>query len=453
MFGEITHQANFEGEEDVNSNTQKLCESPSRCSKTQPRDTVHQRPEYQRGDDRTDQAQENVADRRQLGGKTGRRDSHRNSRCHSQEDPRRERKAPHRSTHSSLARRTSKYGMRGRRIRRLQADGAYQSQGDCLLRSGYYRGAIHGTGSGKPSAAIKLGPAQAEATLAQNQPAAASVIEYVFPASIIDAMARGNVLELVVFSFLFGAACAAIGAKAGPVVAFCESLADVMFRYTKYVMFLAPLGVSAAIAVTVASKGSGVLLGLGKLILTMYAAQVVFVTLVLGSVVILCGIPLGAFYRAAREPFLIAFSTASSEAALPLALENMEQFGVPPHIVAFVLPTGYSFNANGSTLYLSLASVFVAQAAGINLSLGQQLLMMLILMLTSKGVAGVPRQALVLLAGALSTFHLPMEGVAVLLGVDAILDMARSSVNVLGNCLASAVVARWEGVEFSPLSR
>jgi proton glutamate symport protein len=305
----------------------------------------------------------------------------------------------------------------------------------------------------RPGAGIKLGPDQADATLAQNQPAAASVIERVFPASIIDAMARGDVLEIVVFSFLFGAACAAIGAKAKPVVAFCESLAEVMFRYTHYVMYLAPFGVAAAIAVTVASKGAGVLLGLGKLILTMYAAQVVFVTLVLGSVVMLAGIPLGAFYRAAREPFLIAFSTASSEAALPLALENMERFGVPPHIVAFVLPTGYSFNADGSTLYLSLASVFVAQAAGVNLSLGQQLLMMLTLMLTSKGVAGVPRQALVLLAGALSTFHLPMEGVAVLLGVDAILDMARTSVNVLGNCLASAVVARWEGVEFSPQRR
>jgi proton glutamate symport protein len=270
----------------------------------------------------------------------------------------------------------------------------------------------------------------------------------VFPASIIDAMARGDVLQIVVFAFLFGAACAAIGAKAKPVVAFCESLAEVMFRYTNYVMYLAPLGVGAAIAVTVASKGSGVLFGLGKLILTMYAAQIVFVVLVLGSVAVLFRIPVGAFYRAAREPFLIAFSTASSEAALPRALENMEQFGVPKHIVAFVLPAGYSFNLDGSTLYLSLALIFVAQAAGVELTLGQQLLMMLTLMLTSKGVAGVPRAALVILAGTLSSFHLPMEGVAVLLGIDAVMDMARTSVNVLGNCLASAVVARWEGVEF-----
>ena len=301
----------------------------------------------------------------------------------------------------------------------------------------------------RPGAGMTLAPSS-DAALPQNQQSAGTIIEHVFPSSIIDAMARGDVLEIVVFSFLFGAACAAIGAKAKPVVTFCESLAQVMFRYTSYVMCLAPFGVAAAIAVTVASKGSSVLLGLGKLVLTMYAAQFVFVTLVLGSIVTLFRIPAGAFYRAVREPFLIAFSTASSEAALPLALENMERFGVPPHIVAFVIPTGYSFNADGSTLYLSLASVFVAQAAGIHLSLGQQLLMMLMLMLTTKGVAGVPRQSLVLLAGALSTFHLPMEGVAVLLGVDALLDMARTSVNVLGNCLASAVVARWEGVTFSP---
>ena len=260
-------------------------------------------------------------------------------------------------------------------------------------------------------------------------------------------MARGDVLQIVVFSFLFGAACAAIGAKARPVVDFCESLAEVMFRYTKYVMYLAPLGVGAAIAVTVGSKGFGVLFGLGKLILTMYVAQVLFVVVVLGAVVTIARVPLRSFYRAVREPFLIAFSTASSEAALPLALENMERFGVPKHIVGFVLPTGYSFNLDGTTLYLSLASVFVAQAAGVEMSLGQQLIMMLTLMLTSKGVAGVPRAALVILAGTLGTFHLPMEGVAVLLGIDALMDMARTSVNVLGNCLASAVVARWEGVK------
>ena len=302
----------------------------------------------------------------------------------------------------------------------------------------------------RPGAGLKLAPTASETAIQQAAPTVSSVLEHVFPASIIDAMARGDVLRIVFFAFLFGAACAAIGAKAKPVVAFCESLAEVMFLYTNYVMYLAPLGVGAAIGVTVASKGASVLFGLGKLILTMYAAQIIFVLLVLGSVAMLFRIPVGAFYRAAREPFLIAFSTASSEAALPRALENMGQFGVPKHIVAFVLPAGYSFNLDGSTLYLSLALVFVAQAAGVDLTLSQQLLMMMTLMLTSKGLAGVPRSALVVLAGTLSSFQLPMEGVAVLLGIDAVMDMARTSVNVLGNCLASAVVARWEGAEFPP---
>jgi proton glutamate symport protein len=220
----------------------------------------------------------------------------------------------------------------------------------------------------------------------------------------------------------------------------------VMFRYTKYVMYLAPFGVGAAMAVVVGSRGLGVLIPLGKLVLTMYAAQILFVVVVLGAVVMIARLPVRRLAQAVREPFLIAFSTASSEAALPRALQNMERFGVPKRIVAFVLPTGYSFNLDGSTLYLSLASVFVAQAAGVDLSFGQQLLMMLTLMLTSKGVAGVPRAALVILAGTLASFHLPMEGVAVLLGIDAILDMARTSVNVLGNCVATAVIARWEGV-------
>lgn len=300
----------------------------------------------------------------------------------------------------------------------------------------------------KPGVGMELKAGPDDPKLPQAATSLTSVLEHTFPASIIDAMARGEVLQIVVFSFLFGAACAAVGAKAKPVVEFCGSLAEIMFRYTKYVMYMAPFGVGAAIAVTVGNKGLGVLFGLGKLILTMYAAQIIFVVAVLGTVIAIAGIPMRRFYRAAKEPFIIAFSTASSEAALPLALENMERFGVPKHIVAFVLPTGYSFNLDGTTLYLSLASVFVAQAAGIDLSIQQQVVMMLTLMLTSKGVAGVPRAALVVLAGTIATFHLPMEGVAVLLGIDAVLDMARTSVNVLGNCLASAVVARWEGVEF-----
>jgi proton glutamate symport protein len=271
------------------------------------------------------------------------------------------------------------------------------------------------------------------------------LLEHIFPTSIIDAMASNDALQIVVFAFFFGAACSAIGAKAEPVVRFCASLAEVMFRYTGYVMYLAPIGVGAALAATVGARGVAVLFGLGKLVATLYGALVVFVVVVLGGVIVAARIPLGRFFRAVRQPFLIAFSTASSEAALPLALENMERFGVPKHIVGFVIPLGYSFNLDGSTLYLSIASVFVAQAAGVHLSLGQQLVMMLTLMLTSKGLAGVPRAALVILAATLTTFHLPLEGMAVLLGVDAILDMARTSINVLGNCLASAVVARWEG--------
>ena len=296
----------------------------------------------------------------------------------------------------------------------------------------------------RPGEGVPLG-APAAAALPQNQNTLSAILEHVFPASIIDAMARNDVLQVVVFSFLFGAACAAIGAKAAPVVSFASSLAEVMFRYTRYVMYLAPLGVGAALAVTVGSKGAAVLFGLGKLIFSMYAALTIFVVAILGTVMVLFRIPFAPFYRAVREPFVIAFSTTSSEAALPLALENMETFGVPKHIVGFVLPAGYSLNMDGGTLYLSLASLFVAQAAGIHFGFGEQIAMLLTLMLSSKGVAGVPRASLVVLAGTLSSFRLPMEGISILLGVDAILDMGRTAINVLGNCLASAVVAKWEG--------
>jgi proton glutamate symport protein len=275
------------------------------------------------------------------------------------------------------------------------------------------------------------------------------MLEHTFPSSVIDAMARGEVLQLVVFSLLFGAACAAIGAKAQPVVEFCHSLSEVMFRYTKYVMYTAPVGVFAAMAYAIGSHGVGVLLSLGKLVLTLYCALAVFVVVILGTVAVVLKIPIGRFVRYVKEPWLIAFSTATSEAALPVALKNMEEFGVPEHIVAFVLPTGYSFNLDGSTLYLSLAAIFVAQAAGVQMPFPQQLLMLLTLMLTSKGVAGA---SLVILAGTLAAFQLPVEGVAVLLGVDVLMDMVRTSVNVLGNCLASAVVARWEGVSFPAAS-
>jgi proton glutamate symport protein len=273
------------------------------------------------------------------------------------------------------------------------------------------------------------------------------MLEHTFPVSIIDAMARGEVLQIVVFSFLFGAACASLGVKARPVVAFCESLSEIMFKYTRYVMYFAPFGVFGAMAATVGEKGASILVSLGKLVATLYGAEIVFVVVVLGTVVMLARIPLRPFVAHVKEPFLIAYSTASSEAALPRALENMERFGVPKHIAAFVLPAGYSFNLDGSTLYLSVASMFIAQAAGVHMPLGTQLVMMLTLMLTSKGVAGVPRASLVILAGTLAASHLPLEGVAVILGVDTLMDMCRTSVNLLGNCLATAVVARWEGVD------
>jgi proton glutamate symport protein len=219
-----------------------------------------------------------------------------------------------------------------------------------------------------------------------------------------------------------------------------------MFRYTHYVMYVAPLGVAGAMAATVASNGPVVLVQLGKLVLATYGAQALFVAGVLLPVAMLAGVPVRRFFNAVKEPFVIAFSTASSESALPLALENMERFGAPKHIVAFVLPTGYSFNLDGTALYLSMASIFIAQVAGVHLTAGQQIVMMLTLMLTSKGVAGVPRAAFVILAGTLASFGLPVEKASIILGVDALLDMARTSVNVLGNCLATAVIARWEGV-------
>lgn len=272
------------------------------------------------------------------------------------------------------------------------------------------------------------------------------VLEHAVPQNLFEALAQNDVLEMVVFFFLFGAACAAIGSKAQPVVSFAGAVAEVMFRYTKYVMYFAPFGVGAAIAVTVGSKGISVLFGLGKLVGALYLALAIFIALVLIPTLVIARVPLARFWHAVRQPFLIAFSTASSEAALPLALENMERFGAPKHIVGFVLPTGYSFNLTGTTLYLSLASLFIAQAAGIHMPLATQFTMMLTLMLTSKGAAGVPRAAIVILAGTAGTFQLPAEGITVLLGVDALMDMGRTCVNVLGNCAATAVVSRWERV-------
>ncbi|MCU1245360.1 MAG: sodium:dicarboxylate symporter [Acidobacteria bacterium] len=271
------------------------------------------------------------------------------------------------------------------------------------------------------------------------------IIAHLSPASIIKAMAEGDVLQIVIFSVLFALAVTSIGEKARPVIGWCESLADIMFRFTEFVMKFAPIGVGAAMANTVGHSGLGVLKNLGMLVGTLYGALLVFVLLVLLPVALLARVPLRDFFNAVKEPATIAFATTSSESALPKAMENMERLGVPRRIVGFVLPTGYSFNLDGTTLYLSLASIFVAQAAGVHLSWSQQVIMLLTLMLTSKGVAGVPRASLVILLGTLASFNLPAEGVIIILGVDELMDMARTCVNVIGNCLATVVVARWEG--------
>ena len=301
----------------------------------------------------------------------------------------------------------------------------------------------------RPGDGINLQVAVDSAQVAQftsNKPTLAGVLEHTVPASFFDAAAKNEVLQIVFFAILFSIALAqASGPGRATVLGFFEGLAEVMFKFTALVMKFAPIGIGAAIAVTVGHSGIGVLGNLAKLIGTLYGALIVFVVVALIPMALFARIPIRRFWTFVKEPWLIAFSTASSEAALPLALENMEKFGVPKRIVSFVLPTGYSFNLDGSTLYLAVASIFVAQAAGVELDLTTQLLMMLTLMLTSKGVAAVPRASLVILAGTLAQFHLPIEGIAVILGVDALMDMARTSINLLGNCLASAVMARWEG--------
>ena len=299
----------------------------------------------------------------------------------------------------------------------------------------------------RPGDGISLAAsAEAGEQFASTKTTLAGVLEHTVPTSFFDAAARNEVLQVVFFSLLFAVALAQVkGRPRETMLAFCESLSEIMFKFTNIVMKYAPIGIAAAIGATISKNGLAVIGNLGLLVATLYGALIVFILVGLMPAAIIARIPLRRFWDHAKQPWLIAFSTASSEAALPLAMENMEKFGVPRRIVSFVLPTGYSFNLDGSTLYLGVASVFVAQAAGVDMSLGQQLVMMLTLMLTSKGVAAVPRASLVILAGTLSTFGLPLEGVAVILGVDAFMDMARTSVNLLGNCLASAVMARWEG--------
>ena len=273
-----------------------------------------------------------------------------------------------------------------------------------------------------------------------------TIVLDIFPENIAKSVAENQVLQVVVFAVLFGCALAMVPEhRRRPLLSFTESLAETMFAFTRIVMYLAPLGVGAAIAYTVGNLGIGVLVNLFKLLATFYVAVAVFVLVVLTPIAMLVRVPIRRFVRAVTEPASIAFATASSEAALPRAMEAMERLGVPRQIVAFVMPTGYSFNLDGSTLYLSLAAMFVTQAAGIHLSVGQQFVLLLTLMLTSKGVAGVPRGALVILLATVSSFGLPAEPVFIILGIDQLMDMLRTSLNVVGNCLATVVVARWEG--------
>ena len=267
-----------------------------------------------------------------------------------------------------------------------------------------------------------------------------------FPTSIVQAMADGNLLQIVVFSIFFALAICAVGKKAQPVIDVLNSVTKIMFKFTEYVMMFAPIGIFGAIAYTVGTNGIDILLNYGKIIMALYVALAVFVLIVLFIACKLVHISFKALIKAIQEPALLTFTTASSEAALPKAMSIMENFGVPKSIVGFVMPTGYTFNLDGSTLYLAMAVLFSTQLVGINLTLEQQLVIMFALMLTSKGVAGVPRASLIVLAGTLTSFNIPILGVAILLGIDQILDMGRTAVNLIGNCVATVVIARWENV-------
>lgn len=281
---------------------------------------------------------------------------------------------------------------------------------------------------------------------AQAHTSISEMVTSIFPTSIIDAMAQGNLLQIVVFSIFFALSIIAIGKKAQPVIDILNSVSQIMFKFTEYVMYFAPLGIFGAIASTIGANGLSVLKSYFKVIGALYAALAVFVLLVLIIACKIVKISFRSLIGALQEPAILAFTTASSEAAFPKAMEIMERFGVPKNIVGFVMPTGYTFNLDGSTLYLAMAVIFSSQIVGINLDLNQQLIIMLALMLTSKGVAGVPRVSLIVLAGTLASFNIPILGVAILLGIDQILDMGRTTVNLIGNCVATVVIARWERV-------
>jgi len=278
---------------------------------------------------------------------------------------------------------------------------------------------------------------------AQN-PSMVNMLVTSVPESFFKAMAEGNLLQIVVFSIFFALAVCAVGPKARPVLDFLQSMCDIMFKFTQYVMMFAPFGVFGAISATIGRNGIGILFGYAKLIAITYLSLIVFIILVLVIACKIIRVPFFGLLKTIKDPALLAFTTASSEAALPKAMSQMEKFGVPKSIVSFVMPMGYTFNLDGSTLYLTLATIFCAQIAGINLPFEQQILIILTLMLTSKGIAGVPRVALVILTGTLTSFNLPVVGAAIILGIDQILDMGRTTVNLIGNCVATTVVARWE---------
>lgn len=299
----------------------------------------------------------------------------------------------------------------------------------------------------KPGLGVNLAVATTDTGIdVSAKPTLAGTLEHIVPTSFIDAAARNEALQITFFAVMFAVALSQVPLHHKQIMlGFCESLSEVMLKFVGYVMQFAPIGIGAAMAVTVGRNGLGVLKNLGALVFTLYGALVVFALVVLLPIATLFKVPLRRFWQTIKEPFLIAFTTASSEAALPRALQNLEKLGVPKRIVAFVLPTGYAFNMDGTTLYLAMASIFVAQAAGIHMPIEQQILMMLTLMLTSKGLAAVPRTSLVVLSATLVQFGLPLTGVAVILGVDELMDMARTSLNLTGNCLATVVMARMEG--------
>lgn len=295
-----------------------------------------------------------------------------------------------------------------------------------------------GWGIALPAAVLAAAPAAAHAGWQQ-------IVLNVFPENIAQAVAQNQVLQVSVFALFFGAALAMLPApRRAPLVSLLQSLTDTMFAMTRIVMFMAPVAAGAALAYTVGSMGLVTLLPLVKLVVTYYVALAAFVLLVLAPIVFLARLPLRRFVEAIAEPAALGFATTTSEVALPLAMERMEEFGVPRWIVSFVIPTGYSFNMTGSSLYLSMAALFAAQAAGMHLTAGEQLVMIFTLMLTSKGVAGVPRSVLVILLGTAASFHIPATAIMMILGVDTLMDMGRTAMNVIGNCMASAVVAQWE---------